>query len=141
VDYALHSSWFGSWEVNNEFKPDMDYHYEGPPDAYDTSALPTPSRFYYDSLIPFDERMLAFTNDTHEIFAYAAESRGAALGIQSSVNGFTLFDLAEESLSYTRFHYSHSRQFRSNIVDEKQYWGKIVEHCSLEVIPQKGSNE
>ena len=119
----------------------MDYHYEGPPDVYDTSALPTPSRFYYDSLIPFDERMLAFTNDTHEIFAYAAESRAAALGIQPSINGFTTFNLVAGLLKYTDAHYSHSRQFRSNIIEEKPYWIQLLTDCQCERVLMKGEGE
>ena len=134
-DYALHSAPAGSWEQNNRLKPDMNYHYEGPATAYDTTAQPTPSRFYYDSLIPLDERTLTFTNDTHEIFSYAAESRGVALGVQSSLTEFTLFDLAASPLSYTGAHYSRSRQFRSNVLEEGAYWDKVLQDCQCDRVP------
>jgi len=140
-DYALHSAPAGSWEHNNRLKPDMNYHYEGPVTAYDSAALPSPSRFYYDSLIPFDERTLTFTNDTHEIFSYAAESRGAALGVQSSLTDFTLFDLSASPLSYTGAHYSHSRQFRSNVLEEGAYWDKVLQDCQCDRVQRQGENQ
>lgn len=119
----------------------MNYHYECPATAYDTTAQPMPSRFYYDSLIPFDERTLTFTNDTHEIFSYAAESRGAAVGIQPSMNNFTTFNLAAGLLSYTDAHYSHSRQFRSNSIAEKPYWIQLLIDCQCERVLMKGEDE
>lgn len=132
-DYALHSAWAGSWEWNNAARPDAHYHYVGPTNAYDTAAQPTPSRFYYDVLpyVPPAPRDMVFTNDTFEIFSYAAEARGSALGVQSSMNDFTTFDLSASPLNYTSEHYSHSRQFRSNIVDEKVYWSEVISDCGF----------
>jgi hypothetical protein len=126
-DYALHSAWIGSWEWNNQYRPDDYYWYEGPRDTYDTSAQPTPSLFYHDeSPTP---RNMVFTNDTYEIFARAAEARGSALGVQTEMNDFETFDLS--SFGYDRIHYSHSRQFRSNIIDENAYWERVKRNCGF----------
>ena len=63
--------------------------------------------------------------NTYEIFSYAAEAWGKPLGIMSNMINFTeLYDLTSE-LSYDDHHYSHSRQFRSNIIAEKKYWELI----------------
>ncbi len=133
VDYALHSAWVGSWEWNNAARPDAYYHYEGPVDTYDASAQPTPSRFYYD-VVPYVQpapRDMVFTADTFEIFSYAAEARGSALGVQTSMNDFTTFNLRAAPLNYDQRHYSHSRQLRSNIVDEKPYWATVKQDCGF----------
>jgi len=133
VDYALHSVWVGSWEWNNSARPDLSYWYAGPRDTYDTSAQPTPSRFYYDVVpyVPPAPRDMVFANDTFEIFSYAAEARGSALGVQSAMDDFSTFNLRGAPLNYDQAHYSHSRQFRSNIVDEWEYWSTVKQDCGF----------
>lgn len=113
--------------------PTPDYHYEGPVDTYDTSAQPTPSRFYYDVVpyVPPAPRNMVFTDDTFEIFSYVAEARGSALGVQTNMNDFTTFNLRAAPLNYDQRHYSHSRQLRSNIVDEKPYWATVKQDCGF----------
>jgi len=133
VDYALHSVWVGSWEWNNSARPDLSYWYAGPRDTYDTSAQSTPSRFYYDVVpyVPPAPRDMVFANDTFEIFSYAAEARGSALGVQSAMDDFSTFNLRGAPLNYDQAHYSHSRQFRSNIVDEWEYWNTVKQDCGF----------
>ena len=70
--------------------------------------------------------------DTYEILSYAAEAWGKPLGIVPSANGFTDNVDLNALVQYNALHYSHSRQFRSNIIDEKQYWEKIKEICERE---------
>ncbi len=36
-----------------------------------------------------------------------------------------MFNLHSAPLSYNDAHYYHSREFRSNIVDEKAYWSQV----------------
>jgi len=70
--------------------------------------------------------------DTFTILSYAAEAWGKPMGIVASVAGFTNgLNLRSSSLFYNSFHYSHSRQFRSNIVDEHAYWHEVLEKCGL----------
>lgn len=128
-DFALRSAALGSWEWNNAHRPDATYDYKGSPAVYDISYRPMPSRFY--CVGPPSLRILAFTNDTYEIFSYAAQAREAALGVQSNINDFALVNLQGGALNYGRQRYSHSRQFRSNIVDEKAYWVSVCRRCGF----------
>ena len=83
---------------------------------------------------------LNLPEDSYRIFSYCAESRSNALGaIERNVGNFDeKFLLRSRSLKYDRQHYSHSRQFRSTIVDEKPYWLKVIEKAILPIIPQEG---
>lgn len=72
--------------------------------------------------------------ERYAIFSYIAHSRTRALGTQDvKGSGFTgdNVNLANEDMSTTlRFndkHYSHSRQFRSNIINENWYWDRVME--------------
>ena len=49
------------------------------------------------------------------------------MGRISSLPEFQGFNLAAEPLYYDDSHYCHSREFRSNIVDEWAYWRKVME--------------
>jgi hypothetical protein len=124
-DYAL-----GWWENNNQMKPDLNYGYTDG-DNDDDSYLPyLGDRFYYDSPLPFDERTLTIPGDRFEIFARVAESRSRALGRESSVNGFgTARNL--QNWGYNAAHYSHSREFRSNVADEDLFWTAVRSDCQL----------
>jgi len=128
-DYAL-----SKWEINNYLKPDdsLAYFYTGSSAEY--SPPPQGSdRFYHVDLLPYNEKELLFEEDRYKIFAFCAESYSKALGATTGrtssyvkVLGFNDFDLEHnELLSYDDLHYSHSREFRSNIVKEWMYWNKI----------------
>ena len=65
----------------------------------------------------------------YNIFAYCAESRVRALGAVANVIGFASFNLRDPPLNYNSQHYSHSRQFRSNVIDESGYWKQIKIDC------------
>lgn len=127
ADYALRRGMF-SWERNNAMKPDLNYWYHEVDGVVDTYVWPN-EYFFYDDLLP-GFRVLSYPNDRFEIYSYAAESRSFALGTDG-VAGFALFDLQNVPLPYNEAHYSHSRQLRSNIVDEEAYWRRVVENCGF----------
>jgi hypothetical protein len=124
VDYAL--TW-RAWELNNAMKPDdwapHFFNYDGRENRYEEGV----DQFYRwlgdsrrDVLSVTDARL----PERYRIFAYGAESRVKALGTQAPA-GFQGFDL-ETSLGYDGKHYSHSRQFRSNVVAERPYWLRLM---------------
>lgn len=125
LDFAL-----GAWEFNNETKPDLNYHYADGDSNLNTYEPSAGDRFYYDSLLPLDERDMTFPDNRYEIFARCAESRSRALGREGAVAGFA----ATRNLQvwgYDGAHYSHSRQFRSNVVAEWPFWNAVVLDCNL----------
>ena len=146
-DYALtgDNNFSPRWEVNNNTKPDdlLSYGYQGDPEIY--PPLPPDVGFYQTRWVDVDgveeayKHQLSFPDRSYEIFSFAAESRSRALGavyaspVFAPVS-FTLTvkgsrDLAEDG--YSELSYSHSRQFRSNIVDEQYYWRSFVVDMEL----------
>ena len=75
---------------------------------------------------------LSFPQDRHEIFAYIVETRSFPLGaVNLPVFGFTSsFDL-RSSLNYDVSPYSHSKQFRSNLPSEWNYWKRFIDDTGL----------
>lgn len=113
-DYAL--TW---WQYNNYLKPDdwAGYGYEGAVDMYQPAWS---NRFYRQS------EDLRFEENRYEIFARCAESRSWPLGQVGQIRDFTrLWNLT--GFGYNGEYYSHSRQFRSNIIAEWQYWHAVRE--------------
>ena len=124
-DYAL-----GWWETGNEMKPDFNYWYTEGDANVDSYAPGSGDRFYYDSVLPFDERTMTIPDDRFEIFARIVESRSRALGREPSVAGFgTARNLKD--LGYNEQHYSHSREFRSNVADEWSFWDTFFQDAWL----------
>ena len=118
-DWAL--DW---WDSNNEMKPDFDYDYWGSKDSYHQSNdLNKKDVFYINNIWPFPNDILLFEENRFEIFSFCLESRSRALGAVTHTIFSEECDLM--SLGYNDHHYSHSRQFRSNIVDERGYWDII----------------
>ncbi|PLX77866.1 MAG: hypothetical protein C0614_09290 [Desulfuromonas sp.] len=148
VDYALVAAEVTSpcWETNNRTKPDglLRYDYEGSLDSY----APNSAEVGFYQLLSFNQeeqwidwkRVLNFVEHDYEIYAFGAESRSRALGAVDPVNGFVLDTESIETkgsrdlamYGFDRFHYSHSRQFRSNIVDENPYWRAFVHDCEMQ---------
>lgn len=117
------------WEVNNWMKPDgapgYGFAYGGSPDIYDETTDVT-NRFYRGW------EGLEITNgvpdlrERYEVFSYCAESRARALG-QANNPAFSVNrNLQGPPLGYDNQRYSHSRQFRSNVVDEKGYYEHLI---------------
>jgi hypothetical protein len=127
-DYAL-----GWWETNNEYKPDISYWHTDGDSSVDSYNPASGDRFYFDNLlVPFDDRTLTIADDRFEIFARIVGSRSRALGRESVVNGFgTVRNLRAEPFSYNNQHYSHSREFRSNVADEWPFWTAFIEDANL----------
>ncbi len=125
-DYAL--DW---WEFGNEMKPDISYWYTEGDTNVASYAPASGDRFYFDNiLVPFDERTMTIPDDRFEIFARIVESRSRALGCEASVNGFgTARNL--QNWGYNEQHYSHSREFRSNVSDEWLFWTAVIEDAYL----------
>ena len=77
------------------------------------------------------EQTLSVTNqrERYMIFSYEVESRSMALG--EAKNGkFADWDL-ETGMGYNNKHYSHSREFRSNITAEWGFWNRVTETCDF----------
>ena len=127
-DYALRS-----WEINNNLKPDgmPPYHfqYSGSSASYTEGS----DEFYRQAVIyvsAHQTQHLMNETERYRIFAYCAESRSRALGrVMGGVAGFTGWDL-ESAMGYDRQHYAHSREFRSNIAAEWDFWKKVKFDCT-----------
>ncbi len=124
-DFALRKGTF-SWERNNAMKPDLGYDYndtDGNVNNYNW-----PSEYFHNGSDVLNFNDVA-NHHCYRIYAYAAESRTFAIGTDL-VNGvFSGFDLESVTPKYDEAHYSHSRQFRSNIVDQKPYWERLKGDC------------
>lgn len=131
-DWALNDGWHGlGWKFNNARKPDVYYNYKGSLDTYIQGV----DRFYYGSTIP-GNRDLLFPTDIHEIYSFCAESRSCALGSEAkSVSWFDVeVNLQGPLYGFDGEHYSHSRQFRSNIQKEWNYWKKLTKEANFNLI-------
>jgi hypothetical protein len=127
-DYALRTAGFGSWEWDNSTRPDdvfADYHYDEGDGIIDTYINSTGDRFRHG------QQTLLFPANEFEIYSYAAQARSRALGVLSGITGFSSFNLHDAPLSYNGAHYCHSRQFRSDIVDEQAYWSHVMSDCGF----------
>ena len=129
-DYALREAGVGSWEGDNSNRPNnlTGYGYTEYDGIVNTYLW---SNEYFYHLETFYTRILAFPDDRSEIYSYAAQARSSALGVLSGMTDFTAFNLQSAPLNYNKAHYSHSRQFRSNIVDEWAYWSRLKTDCGF----------
>lgn len=127
------------WEYNNQTRPDnsIGYGYDGDTEDYSTNV--GDSGFYKDTLTTA-RRDLTFPDNDHEIFSFIAESRTKALGAVLPFESFLDATLSvdavgsrdlEATAGYDNKRYSHSRQFRSNIVDEHNYWRNFTVDCGI----------
>lgn len=134
------------WEYNNRTRPDdsVGYDYDGNPASYPPAE---PSRGFYRDFTYVDDirdyRLLTLPADRYEIFSLAAESRSKALGAVRSLSVFEPLAVSFEeigsrdlaaSFSFDDLHYSHSRQFRSNVVAELGYWRAFAKDSGLQTI-------
>jgi hypothetical protein len=131
VDWAL-----DLWEKNNIAKPDnwggFGFGYSGRKDHYDEGT----DRFFGGPCV--DAGTCLSVNDDRQrymIFAYDMESRSRALGqTESSVfSGWNLKNpLSSGGMGYDDQHYCHSREFRSNIAAEWEFWKKVFGTCKFQ---------
>lgn len=126
-DYALRK-W---WEINNEIKPDTGnwYYYNEADGNIDTYNPQAEDKFYYAPLARPD-RTMVFPADRFEIFARCAESRSRALGMEPSVAGFGVARNLQD-WGYNGKRYAHSREFKSNIINEWPFWAAVIDDAEL----------
>ncbi len=130
-DWAL-----SKWEINNNIKPDNlinNYYYKDSDGDIDTYNYIW-DRFYHlgfssEKILHFPEEPAASKDDRFEIFAYCSQSRSKALGATAPYNGsnrqliaFNCINLELDPYKFDSWHYSHSREFRSNIIKERWFW-------------------
>ena len=126
-DFAL-----DKFRINHIIKPDYKYNYKGTTGFY----FEPHDRFYFDSndILPGGTiRNLVLQYDKYEIFSFCAESRSLALGAEAdSVSWFDEeINLEDNDYGFDNKHYSHSRQFRSTIQKEWNYWKKVKEKANF----------
>lgn len=125
------------WEKNNRGKPDgawgYCFGYGGSTNFYDETVIDT-NRFYrWWGYI----EGLEITNgvpdlrERYEVFSCNVESRAKALGQASNSTFSVNFELSGVPLLYNDRRYSHSKQFRSNILAERVYYENIILHCGF----------
>ena len=141
ADYALNL-----WKTNNsDLRPDrrplilggfFKYYYE---DMDGNGNVYTPTagdRFYRIPTMGKEiQEDLRYPRDRFELFSYAVRARYYCVGAydpaqnnNKGIKGFSeSFNLQDSPLNYDSQHYSHSRQFRSNIIDEKAYYKKVID--------------
>ncbi len=130
-DWALHSAYIISWESNNAHKPDLGFGYDGDKETY--SELASPASQFKDGNMTLSfgySHTSGNLANTYRIFSFIARARAKPLGTLGSVSGFSSFNLQVNNLGYDDSHYSHSRQFRSNIVAEHPYWNNVMTICA-----------
>lgn len=79
-------------------------------------------------------RDLGFPADRFEIFSMILQSRSKALGsVDPHINPIRQFDDSKDlsDWGYDQYHYSHSREFLSNIIDEKPFWEAVINDATL----------
>lgn len=125
-DYAL-----SLWDLNQTYKPmaELFYHY------FERDMLPgyAPNPTNPDLGDEFEcaGYTLVFDADRFLIFSFAAPAWSEPLGGEADpVAGFA----ESRNLQFIGFdeaHYSHSKQFRSNIVDEWTFWAWVAHNLDL----------
>lgn len=134
-DFAL--TW--GWELNNRWKPDdgwgYGFGYGGSISNYDfTESTPATNRFfrwwgYIESMSVTNNADL---RTRYMVFSYCAESRSRALGqAENTAFAFINRNLKADPLNYNDAHYSHSKQLRSNIVDQLAYYQYLYSDCDF----------
>jgi hypothetical protein len=97
---------------------------------YTTPSSNHPSGYYYQNWPSNPYRNLLFTNDTYEIFSFAAQSYSLALGAQTNVAGVfspaLQVNLFGTPYNFGGAHVGHSLQFRSDNMTTAVYWNELL---------------
>ena len=127
-DYALRGI---HWELDAVSRPDnwlpLFFDYEGSVTNYNE----TNDHFFRWLNPDHDNLSVAVDRQRYEVFSYCEQSRVVALGCVDPTGWQSSLDLTDAPLGYNDAHYSHSREFRSNIVDEKAYWDRVWQDCDF----------
>jgi hypothetical protein len=128
-DYAL--KW---WRTGNEMKarePMSQYRYSDRDGDRNTYNPDGGDLFYWGEfdnsgwLVEIRESY-HLPEDRYKIFSFCARSRSLALGaVATPVDGFD-GETNLEDFGFNDKHYSHSKQYRSNIVDEQRFWQQVI---------------
>jgi len=135
-DYALRS-----WRLNNEIKANSltetnAYRYfDGDTDP--NTYHPLDGDIFFLGIagplgLPVSTpEIFQLPDDTYRIFSFCARSRSPALGaVGTAVNGME-GETDLKTLGFDWQHYSHSKEFRSNIVDEWDFWQQAKTNFDL----------
>lgn len=134
ADFALFA-----WRLNNDSKamaPFSNYRYldsDGDPDTYNPDGE---DKFYLgvfnqSGWLTEIRETYQLPEDTYKIFSFCARSRSLALGaVETPIGGFE-GETNLQDFGYDWQHYSHSKQFRSNIVDEWDFWVQVKTNFNL----------
>jgi len=123
VDWAL-----ARWETNNNLKPTGFLYLFGYKGSI-TSYTPGDDHFFRGEINNFYETYEP-TGDLYNratIFSYIAESRSKTLG-QLNSTPFIPIDLHNQ-MGYGADHYSHSKEFRSNLPQQNDFWVSVFNDC------------
>lgn len=125
INYYNEYDWaLDKWEMNNILKPTnvSPYYFE-----YSDCS----KRFYRGINGNYDYLDLDDNGERYQVFSYCAESVSKALG-QAGLNlEFSLHRDLNDLFRYDGEHYSHSKEFRSNLPEEWEFWVKIVKDCKF----------
>ncbi len=133
-DWAL--TGLTGWEGSNAMKPHYNFHYNGSMDQYNEGVDEFSQKLFIDPNLPDPYITIPLSiyeeTDLYRIFSYIAESRSRALGTQNineaNINSKNLFD----AFNFNDEHYSHSRQFRSDVIKESKYSAEVVKNCGFD---------
>jgi hypothetical protein len=117
-DFALSRGELGvaAWEGNNLLRPHTPY-----------SHIP------FSALYMRGTSLLNLPDDKYEIFGNIILSKSKALGATTQpVDGFIQKDI-RDLFGFDRRSYSHSRQFRSHIINECGYWKEVITDFELSI--------
>ena len=115
------------YTVNNDSKGirHLFYHYDGDVDVYNPA---NGDRYWWGLISPGDQ--LNLPANRYEIFAYITQTRGLPLGMRNGDGEFSdSVDL--QQFGFNMRHYSHSRQFRSSISEERAVWQEIIDQLRI----------
>jgi len=127
------------WKFNTKTKPDdiigYGFRYGGNTNSYNDSADMT-NRFYRVPRIGATESFQVGTTNLQEryaVFAYCLQSWCMPLGqaVNQAFSGTNLDLEADSLLKYDNEYYSHSKEFRSNIIDQEPYYEHIITDCQF----------
>jgi hypothetical protein len=133
-DYAL-NFW---WNFTQKTRPDNNTEgcFYDDKDGNIDSYIPDAGDLFHSNI----RSRLTIPQDTFEIFSYYLQPRSWALGRignKERVKGFGS-SVNLEQLGFDKTHYSHSKEFRSNLPEMHRFWDQLKVDFKLDVIPQGG---
>ena len=139
-DWALTGAMETSWEDNNAMKPNLGYGYAGDKTFYNV-FLQYKLNFFYKGHLAQSGTVLKFPamsdnhcsarlEDSYTIFSFIAQAWGPPIGTNDKTTCFNK-NINLKDINFWGDHYSHSKQFRSNIQTMGAYWKMVLDDCNL----------